>query len=123
MPRAAGLGERVLRTPPLALADVTNSPRRYVVRTYGCQMNEHDSERIAGLLDADGLTAVHDQADADVVVLNTCCIRENAKGFLANNPEIMVEVSEKVRVQAGIGTDVAAPVPAFSEADEQPIEI
>jgi len=49
--------------------------------------------------------------------------RENAKGFLANNPEIMVEVSEKVRVQAGIGTDAAAPVPAFSEADEQPIEI
>ncbi len=41
-------------------------------------MNEHDSERIAGLLDADGLTSVASEDDADVVVLNTCCIRENA---------------------------------------------
>jgi tRNA-2-methylthio-N6-dimethylallyladenosine synthase len=56
--------------------------RNYVVHTFGCQMNEHDSERIAGLLDADGLTAVSDQDDADVVVLNTCCIRENADNKL-----------------------------------------
>ena len=50
--------------------------------------------------------------------------RENAKGFLAANPEIMVEVSEKVRVQAGIGADAnPAPAAAFTEADEQPIEI
>ncbi len=59
-----------------------SSPRRYVVRTFGCQMNEHDSERIAGLLEADGLVAVDDEADADVVVLNTCCIRENADNRL-----------------------------------------
>jgi tRNA-2-methylthio-N6-dimethylallyladenosine synthase len=59
--------------------------RSYVVRTYGCQMNEHDSERIAGLLDADGLVAVDDEADADVVVLNTCCIRENADNRLYGN--------------------------------------
>ena len=45
-------------------------------------MNEHDSERIAGLLDADGLVAVEDDAEADVVVLNTCCIRENADNKL-----------------------------------------
>ena len=55
---------------------------RYVVRTFGCQMNEHDSERIAGLLEADGLTASDDVAGADVVVLNTCCIRENADNKL-----------------------------------------
>jgi tRNA-2-methylthio-N6-dimethylallyladenosine synthase len=59
--------------------------RSYVVRTYGCQMNEHDSERIAGLLDADGLTAVESEEDADVVVLNTCCIRENADNKLYGN--------------------------------------
>jgi tRNA-2-methylthio-N6-dimethylallyladenosine synthase len=59
--------------------------RRYIVHTYGCQMNEHDSERIAGLLDADGLVAVTDQDDADVVVLNTCCIRENADNKLYGN--------------------------------------
>jgi tRNA-2-methylthio-N6-dimethylallyladenosine synthase len=45
-------------------------------------MNEHDSERIAGLLEADGLVAAASADDADVVVLNTCCIRENADNRL-----------------------------------------
>ncbi|MEZ5165088.1 MAG: TRAM domain-containing protein [Acidimicrobiales bacterium] len=45
-------------------------------------MNEHDSERISGLLEADGMTRVDDEADADVIVLNTCCIRENADNKL-----------------------------------------
>jgi tRNA-2-methylthio-N6-dimethylallyladenosine synthase len=57
-------------------------PRRFFVRTFGCQMNEHDSERIAGLLEADGLVAAEGVDDADVVVLNTCCIRENADNKL-----------------------------------------
>ena len=56
--------------------------RRYVVRTYGCQMNEHDSERIAGLLEMDGLEQTESFDDADVIVLNTCCIRENADNKL-----------------------------------------
>ncbi|MGZ4762207.1 MAG: tRNA (N6-isopentenyl adenosine(37)-C2)-methylthiotransferase MiaB [Ilumatobacteraceae bacterium] len=56
--------------------------RGYLVHTFGCQMNEHDSERIAGLLEDDGYVAVTDEADADVVVLNTCCIRENADNKL-----------------------------------------
>ena len=56
--------------------------RTYVLRTFGCQMNEHDSERIAGLLEADGLVPVSSEDDADVVVLNTCCIRENADNKL-----------------------------------------
>ena len=59
--------------------------RSYIVRTYGCQMNEHDSERISGLLEADGLVRVESEADADVVVLNTCCIRENADNKLYGN--------------------------------------
>ena len=59
--------------------------RCYVVRTYGCQMNEHDSERISGLLEADGLVRAESEADADVVVLNTCCIRENADNKLYGN--------------------------------------
>jgi tRNA-2-methylthio-N6-dimethylallyladenosine synthase len=59
--------------------------RRYLVRTFGCQMNEHDSERIAGLLEADGLSPARGVADADVIVLNTCCIRENADNKLYGN--------------------------------------
>jgi tRNA-2-methylthio-N6-dimethylallyladenosine synthase len=66
----------------LASSDVTRS---YIMRTYGCQMNEHDSERIAGLLEADGLVRAESEADADVVVLNTCCIRENADNKLYGN--------------------------------------
>jgi tRNA-2-methylthio-N6-dimethylallyladenosine synthase len=58
------------------------SPRRYLIRTFGCQMNEHDSERLAGLLEADGMIPATGTDDADVVVLNTCCIRENADNKL-----------------------------------------
>jgi tRNA-2-methylthio-N6-dimethylallyladenosine synthase len=63
-------------TPPPAGPAPT--ARTFHIRTYGCQMNEHDSERLAGLLTADGLVATEDLESADVVVLNTCCIRENA---------------------------------------------
>lgn len=52
--------------------------RRYLIRTFGCQMNEHDSEQIAGLLEAEGMTPASGVEDADIVILNTCCIRENA---------------------------------------------
>ena len=57
-------------------------PRRegstYFIRTFGCQMNAHDTERIAGLLDTDGMTRVNRVDDADLVVVNTCTIRDNA---------------------------------------------
>ncbi|HSP05389.1 MAG TPA: tRNA (N6-isopentenyl adenosine(37)-C2)-methylthiotransferase MiaB [Acidimicrobiales bacterium] len=59
--------------------------RTYRVRTYGCQMNEHDSERIAGLFEADGLRPAADDEQPDVMVLNTCCIRENADNKLYGN--------------------------------------
>ena len=52
--------------------------KRYSIQTFGCQMNEHDSERISGLLETAGLERVLEPESADVVVLNTCCIRENA---------------------------------------------
>ena len=65
-------------TPPAS----DETPRRFYLRTYGCQMNEHDSERIAGLLAADGMEPTDDLDAADVVVLNTCCIRENADNKL-----------------------------------------
>jgi len=56
----------------------TREGRTYFVRTYGCQMNEHDSERIGGLLESDGMVAAETPEAADVVVLNTCTIREKA---------------------------------------------
>ena len=56
--------------------------KKFLIRTFGCQMNEHDSERLAGMLVADGLEPTTELEDADVVVLNTCCIRENADNKL-----------------------------------------
>src|SRR5690242_2312623 len=61
------------------------APRTYQVRTYGCQMNVHDSERLAGLLEAAGYRAAAEGDDADVVVLNTCAVRENADNRLYGN--------------------------------------
>jgi hypothetical protein len=52
--------------------------RTYLVETYGCQMNVHDSERIAGLLEADGYVPVETGKQADLVVFNTCAVRENS---------------------------------------------
>jgi tRNA-2-methylthio-N6-dimethylallyladenosine synthase len=53
--------------------------RKYLIETYGCQMNYHDSEQMAGLLEAAGYERTQDDADADVVVINTCSVREHAE--------------------------------------------
>jgi tRNA-2-methylthio-N6-dimethylallyladenosine synthase len=77
---------------------------RYLIRTFGCQMNEHDSERIGGMLLADGMTPTEDIREARVIVLNTCAIRENAdnklygnlghlKPLKASNPDLRVVVA------------------------------
>ena len=89
-------GFKAVRTP-------TRVGRRYFVRTFGCQMNEHDSERIAGLLEADGMIRTETIDDADLIVLNTCTIRENADtklyGYLGSlkrakteNPDLKIAV-------------------------------
>jgi tRNA-2-methylthio-N6-dimethylallyladenosine synthase len=52
---------------------------KYFIETYGCQMNVHDSERMAGLLEASGYEPAEADADADLVVINTCSVREKAE--------------------------------------------
>ncbi|MGH2765488.1 MAG: tRNA (N6-isopentenyl adenosine(37)-C2)-methylthiotransferase MiaB [Actinomycetota bacterium] len=59
--------------------------RRYLIRTFGCQMNEHDSERIAGLLETGGMVRTEEAERAEVVVLNTCAVRQNADDRLYGN--------------------------------------
>ncbi len=78
MSDAATLGMPSVRTP----RPPQRAGQSYHIRTFGCQMNEHDSERIGGLLAADGMVATSTLEDADVVVLNTCTIRENADNKL-----------------------------------------
>jgi len=68
---------------PAHLHDRT--PRTYEVRTYGCQMNVHDSERLSGLLEDAGYVRAPEGATADVVVFNTCAVRENADNRLYGN--------------------------------------
>src|SRR5260221_10747637 len=52
---------------------------KYLVETFGCQMNQHDSERMAGLLEQAGYERTADDRDADVIVINTCSVREKAE--------------------------------------------
>src|SRR6476646_4354802 len=59
--------------------------RTYEVKTYGCQMNVHDSERLTGLLEDAGYVAAAADQQADVVVFNTCAVRENADNKLYGN--------------------------------------
>src|SRR5215203_3001362 len=72
--------ERVTGAHPATLRRVN---RRYFVTTFGCQMNAHDSERIKGLLEELGLGEAPTAAEADVVVFNTCTIREKPDTKLA----------------------------------------
>jgi len=70
------------------------SARTFQVRTYGCQMNVHDSERLAGLLEEAGYRRAADGTDADVVVFNTCAVRENADNKLYGNISHLVPRKE-----------------------------
>ncbi|RNL65429.1 tRNA (N6-isopentenyl adenosine(37)-C2)-methylthiotransferase MiaB [Nocardioides marmoriginsengisoli] len=72
-----------------------SEPRTYEVRTYGCQMNVHDSERLTGLLEDAGYVAAPDDLQADVVVFNTCAVRENADNKLYGNLGHLASVKEK----------------------------
>jgi tRNA-2-methylthio-N6-dimethylallyladenosine synthase len=56
--------------------------RRYFIETYGCQMNVHDSERMAGLLEAAGYEPAQHERDADIIIVNTCSVRERAEDKL-----------------------------------------
>jgi len=73
------------RAAPVDSVVVSAGPPTYSIRTFGCQMNEHDSERMAGMLEAGGYSRTEDPEDTSVLVFNTCCIRENADSRLYGN--------------------------------------
>lgn len=84
----------------------------YHIITYGCQMNEHDSEKIAGMLEDMGYEATEDHTRADIIIFNTCLIRENAelkvygkigalKGLKEENPELIIAVGGCMMQQEG----------------------
>jgi tRNA-2-methylthio-N6-dimethylallyladenosine synthase len=78
--------------------------KRFHVTTFGCQMNEHDSERMKGMLGSLGYTEVESRADADLILFNTCSIRESADSrFLAHLGEAKRLKSEDDGVVVGVG--------------------
>jgi tRNA-2-methylthio-N6-dimethylallyladenosine synthase len=74
---------------------MTSPARTYQVRTHGCQMNVHDSERLTGLLEDAGYVAASADDQADVVVFNTCAVRENADNKLYGNLGQLASVKKK----------------------------
>ncbi len=69
--------------------------KKYCVVTYGCQMNLHESEKISGILSGIGMSAVNEPENADVVVFNTCCIRDTAERRALGNIGKMKELKKK----------------------------
>ncbi|HTW13077.1 MAG TPA: tRNA (N6-isopentenyl adenosine(37)-C2)-methylthiotransferase MiaB [Solirubrobacteraceae bacterium] len=78
--------------------------KRYHVTTFGCQMNEHDSERMKGMLESLGYTEAPERADADLILFNTCSIREKAdERFIAHLQEARALKRRSPDVVIGVG--------------------
>ncbi len=76
------LSEPTIIAPSDAAIDEGGRPRTYEVRTFGCQMNVHDSERLSGSLESAGYVRAEADDEADIVIINTCAVRDNAAGKL-----------------------------------------
>lgn len=82
----------------------STATRTYEVRTYGCAMNVHDSERLSGLLEDAGLVAVEAGFDPDVIVFNTCAVRENADNKLYGNlGQLLPKKEANPKLQIAVG--------------------
>lgn len=83
---------------------VAAQPRTYQVRTFGCQMNVHDSERMSGLLEASGYVPAAEDSTPDLIVFNTCAVRENADNKLYGNLGQLAPVKrERPGMQIAVG--------------------
>ena len=103
-------------------AAIENRPHTYCVVTYGCQMNAHDSEKLAGMLQEMGMTEAESRETADFVIFNTCCVRDNAQRRALGNvtwlkelkktrPEMMVAVCGCMMQQKGMGEQILRQYP------------
>jgi tRNA-2-methylthio-N6-dimethylallyladenosine synthase len=73
------------RSETIAKAKQLFEGKKYFIETYGCQMNAHDSEKLAGMLESIGMSAAAENTDADLILLNTCCVREHAENRVYGN--------------------------------------
>ncbi|MBO4323027.1 MAG: tRNA (N6-isopentenyl adenosine(37)-C2)-methylthiotransferase MiaB [Clostridia bacterium] len=98
--------------------------RRFLINTYGCQMNVHESEKIAGILANLGYTECKKSEEADVIVFNTCCVRENAeqhafgnigmlKKLKAEKPELIIAVCGCMTQQGNFAEKLSSTFPCI----------
>ena len=74
---------------------LADRPKKYFIVTYGCQMNAHDSEKLAGMMDIMGMEMASSREDADFVLHNTCCIRDNAERKALGNVTWLKELRKQ----------------------------
>jgi tRNA-2-methylthio-N6-dimethylallyladenosine synthase len=96
--------------------------RKYHIHTFGCQMNEHDSETIQGILEQRGFRATDSPDNADIIIFNTCCVRENPerkvygrvaelKTLKIENPDLIIGISGCMVQQPGEAERIAKRLP------------
>jgi len=96
--------------------------KKYIIKTWGCQMNVHDSEKIAGTAASLGYEAVDSEEKADLIIFNTCCVREHAelkvygnlgrlKRLKAKNPDIIIAVCGCMTQQKEVAQHIAKRYP------------
>lgn len=73
----------------------TKEMKHYYIHTYGCQMNEEDSEKLSGMLKRLGYTRTEDKNEASIILFNTCCVRENAENKVFGNLGQLKKLKEK----------------------------
>ena len=69
--------------------------KHFYIHTYGCQMNEEDSEKLSGMLKRLGYTRTEDKNEAEIILFNTCCVRENAENKVFGNLGQLKKLKEK----------------------------
>ena len=69
--------------------------KTYYIQTFGCQMNEHDSEKLAGMLEEKGYLPSEERENADVIVVNTCSVRENADNRVFGQLGVIKKIKER----------------------------
>lgn len=74
---------------------IGDGDKSYYIDTYGCQMNAHDSESLAGILEIMGYVPAQAREEADIIVFNTCCVRENAENRIKGNIGAVKPLKEK----------------------------
>ncbi|WP_061309469.1 tRNA (N6-isopentenyl adenosine(37)-C2)-methylthiotransferase MiaB [Clostridium botulinum] len=94
----------------------------FFIETWGCQMNEEDSEKLSGMLKKEGYIRTEERENADVIIFNTCCVRENAelkvygnlgilKGLKSKNPNLIIAVTGCMMQQKGMAETIKKKFP------------